>query len=315
MAKTIALIAEPLALSVVPPVLEPYAHDLELAQQLVVATPEQYKACALMLGQLRMRWDRVEKDRKTLKAPVTAAANNIDDWFRPHLIAYEDGAKILQRKLNDYDKEQERLAEQRRLAAEAEAKRVREEADAIRRKVEREAAEARIRQAEQEAAKARAAKEAAEAKTRQERAEREAAEAQAAGDRQRADEATAAAAAAREETIQARIAQRKAENEAATASKNAAAATASGETAAAQLELQADTLESAPIEAEVVQTDGLSRVGVWRWRLKDITKLEPKYLQVNETLINGLVMKLKGGAQSFIGKGIEVYTEYQRRRK
>jgi hypothetical protein len=64
------------------------------------------------------------------------------------------------------------------------------------------------------------------------------------------------------------------------------------------------------VQSNVPQVAGKSSRGIWKWRLKDASKLKPQYLIPDEQAIGQVVRALKDKAISAIGEGsIEVYEE------
>jgi hypothetical protein len=62
------------------------------------------------------------------------------------------------------------------------------------------------------------------------------------------------------------------------------------------------------IPSNVPKVFGKSSREIWRWRLKDRTKVKPEYLEPNELAISQVVRALKKNAEAAVG-GIEVYSD------
>ena len=105
-----------------------------------------------------------------------------------------------------------------------------------------------------------------------------------------------------------REAREKAEAEALQRAKEAEAA---GDKASAEQILQ-EAVDSPPVILESKddkpQSEGVSTKKTWKWRLKDESKVDRKYMIVDEKKINALVRALGKVAQETVG-GIEVFEE------
>lgn len=88
---------------------------------------------------------------------------------------------------------------------------------------------------------------------------------------------------------------------------------ASGDTLGAMAVVEQAVHAPAPtvvVPTSVPRIAGKSSREVWRWRLKDASKLRPEYLQADELKISQIVRALKMGAVKAVGEGaIEVYSE------
>lgn len=123
---------------------------------------------------------------------------------------------------------------------------------------------------------------------------------------------------------------RKAQADAEAKRKEAEAAAAAGNTEeAAKLNRQADRVEeraearveqlqerAASVVAPIIQSSSAKASGSsfrdnWKWRLKDISKVNKTFLMevTNDAAINGIVKSMKGDAASVVGEGIEIYNE------
>lgn len=81
--------------------------------------------------------------------------------------------------------------------------------------------------------------------------------------------------------------------------------------AAADLFDEAVNVVSPPaiMQSTVPTAQGLSFRSVWEWELKDITKLKPEFLIVNEKAINSLVRTQHKSTESMVGVGAIAVTE------
>lgn len=123
------------------------------AEIVVVDSPAMAEVAASEYDSARKQHDALDAARQKLKRPVLDAGIAIDNFFRPALTHLDGAAKILQRKLSVWMRQQEAerqaaenkareaaLAEQRRIAAEAAAReaKARAEAEALRKRAEAE---------------------------------------------------------------------------------------------------------------------------------------------------------------------------------
>ena len=72
-------------------------------------------------------------------------------------------------------------------------------------------------------------------------------------------------------------------------------------------EAKPDDIFKPVVEPEIPSTNIKTRK-VWKWRLKDKSKIKPDFLIPDTVTINELVRKLKDKAPAIIGEGIEIYT-------
>lgn len=282
------------------------------ARALKVTNPAEYTAAANMLQELRGTFGRLEKQRKAITDPMNAAKERVMAFFRGPTEAVEAAGKLLRDKINAYDAEQKRIADEARRKAEAEAERQRKEAEAKAR-AEREAAEAEARKKREEAERQRQEQEAAERRAREqreaeERAAREAEEARRRGDAEaarKAQEAEATAKAARE-------AEEKAAREAASAAarndRSADRVEAKGEEKAQQLEVQAASVVAPVIESGTTKVAGIARRMVWKYKVKDEAAVKREFLALDDAKIARIVKAMGKDAETMVG-GIECWQE------
>lgn len=184
----------------------------QLANSLVIDSPQVYQAAADDLGDLRAKYKAVDEKRKHLKEPFLEGGRRIDDFFRQPLADIEAAANVIKSCMLDFDrKEQERLRKEREEHDRKERARLEElrqqqleqqrkddEARRVREQAEREAQQERDRVArEAREAQEKIDREAREAKEKAERegnaAAAEEAQRQADAARQEADRMAAAA--------------------------------------------------------------------------------------------------------------------------
>lgn len=293
---------------------------IERVKSLQVTDPTSYELVSMVRHNANQQWNRYEKDRVKMKAPILEAQKNVDDFFRPILMAFANARDIATKKLSDYDTEQRRIAAEKQRQAEAEAETKRRQAEADARQARERQAELQrqqqIEEAQQREAAERQKRETAEATAREERAKREAAEAAAAGDKERAQQAEATAAQERQKAISARVAQLKAEEQAAKQKIIADQAIEQSKQTAVMAENHAHTIVADVVTPDLVAVSGLSRVATYKWKLLDKSKLKPDFTLVDEKAINALVRSAKQRAQSMVGEGaIEVYEDTSLRQR
>jgi hypothetical protein len=282
------------------------------AESVVVTTPVEYEGAAHSLQALRGAYKDHEEDRKEITDPMRVAIQKVMDFFKPHGDALVAAGETIKGKLNAYDADQKRIADEARAKAEAEAKRQRDEAER-KAKAERDAAEAEARRRRDEADRQRREQEAATARANQrrldeERAARDAAEAKRRGDTEAAEKAAkveADAKAAREAE------EKTAEDARRAAARNDAGAArveAKGEEKAQQLELTAASVVAPVIQTEAPKVGGIARRMVWKYKVTDPAKVTRLYLMLDEQKIAKIVKALGKDAEEQVG-GIECWQE------
>lgn len=259
------------------------AHQaLAYAQGFAITTAEDYEKAAGAAGRASARWDEVDKKRQELKAPSLEACRRTDAFFAPALTALKSAKDILRGKLSAWDRRQEEIRQEQQRKAD-EAARVERE------RLQREAAEAQ-RKADEKAAEER----------RQAEAQRQAA-LQAARDAETARKAGDAAAAAQavEAAREAALAAQRLEQRAERTEERAVAKVAN-------LEASAMSVVAPIIQTETPKVMGLARKLVWKYRIKDPSKLPREFTMPDEKKIAGVVRALKGDTKI---DGVEVWNE------
>lgn len=115
-------------------------------------------------------------------------------------------------------------------------------------------------------------------------------------------------------------AKRKAADEAAAAGDAAAAAKLNAQATRveekAEAKIEQFTTRAATVVAPVIQTESVKAGGTsfrdnWKWRLKDLSKVNATFLMTvtNNDAIDGIVKSMKDKAGSVLGEGIEIYNE------
>lgn len=267
------------------------------AEVVIIDSPEMYRTAADELNALRGKWRAMEDQRKHLKEPFLEGGRRIDEFFKAPLERIAAAGKLIESRMVEYKTEQDRIAEEKRRAAEELARREREELERQQREAEEEARKAR-EQAEREA---REARERADAERRQREAEAEAA--RKAGDEE----------AARRAEEDARSAQEQAEREAEAARQRAQEIEAEQAQKAAEAQAQLDIAEVAPVvvEQSAAVATGVSARTTWKVKSVDKAALVKAaaeqlaagddtllaYLLVDEKALNGVARALKSAAR------------------
>jgi hypothetical protein len=70
-----------------------------------------------------------------------------------------------------------------------------------------------------------------------------------------------------------------------------------------------DTVACAAAAAVLARADHSSRRVSWQWRVSDFSKVDRKWLMIDEKCVNKLVGSYKGSAGEFLGDGFEVFIE------
>lgn len=164
------------------------------AQAFVIDSPEMFEAAGEDLRSVVTLKKAVEDKRTAITQPLNQVLRAVNDLFRPAGTYLEQAEKTLKASMLTYQQEQQRIADEARRKAEAEARAERERQAAIQREQEARAREAAAaaEKAEREAAAARAAGDAAAAEKAQAEARQQAEAAQTAAIEAQAAEQTAA---------------------------------------------------------------------------------------------------------------------------
>jgi chromosome segregation ATPase len=292
---------------------------LDQAKSLVIATPADYALAADALANIKGRWKTVDEERVQLKAPSLEGCRRVDAFFAAPLTALKEAEAVVKRKIDDYDKEQRRLAAARQAELDAIARREREKREAEAREAQRKADEKAT--AERKAADdKRRAEEAEREKARQAelarlKAERDAAEAQARGDREAREKAEREAREAREAAAAAEKAARDAAAAAQKLETRAEQTEQRGAERAELLQTQAASIVAPTVQIETPKVKGLSSRQEYKHRGVDLMALvkavaEGKqplaYLDFNHATLAGMAKALK---QQMNVPGVEVYAE------
>lgn len=287
-----------------------------------VTTDEEYVAKADMLKQVKAGYKAVEDERLMIVKPINEGLRVVNLRYKTWGEGFLEVETEIKRQLIAYDEEQrkKREEEQRKLQAEIDRQRreaaqraeearrkAEEEAAEIRRKAKAEAAEKR-RQAEAEAAEIRRKAE-AEAAERRRKAEAAAAAGRAAEAARQREEAAKAEARAKQEAEE-REAQAKIEAErlAQEAEQKAARREERGDERSEELTLTAATLVAPETAPARVAVKGLSRRTVWKFKIKDASKIPDMYKMVDEQKLAKLVKAMGKQAEELV-PGIECYEE------
>lgn len=319
---------------------------VERVNAMTITDADSYQSVATVRISARTRYNQIEEQRKKLKEPSLKAGRLIDEFFNPVLVAFEQAGRIATQKLQAYDDEQRRKAEIERKRAEEAAKKERQDREmalseisgiqqqviiaqmgrsGVRKGGSLQCIDDTLAETEkwpitdrfgifQEAAQKtkdtavasiKALRESFVVQQERARIDKEQADAKAAGDAERIKKAEEDSKAARASEVEATKQRLRAERQLEDQQQTTAAATQESISKTLVLETQAD--EAKP---QVVHVPGLQRPKVWKWRLKDKTKLSPDLLLIDEKAITKIVGAMKERAHPVVGEGaIEIYQE------
>src|SRR5690606_13534849 len=103
---------------------------IQLAEAQAVTDPVTYVSASALLQNMLGVHKKLETERLGITRPMDAAKERVMALFRPRLTALESAGKILRAKLTAYDAEQQRIADEARRKAGAQAARSRREQEA-----------------------------------------------------------------------------------------------------------------------------------------------------------------------------------------
>ena len=251
-----------------------------------VTSPAEYEAAVGICSQIKRALQDQEKERLEITRPMDAAKERIMALFKKASDPLTEVDKLIRGKLKAYNDQQRLLADQRRRQAEAEAERQRQE---------------KLRKAreEQEAAER-------EAKAKRDEAERQRQEAQKAAEdaraKQAAGDAEAAKAAAKQAAQLAAAATR--------AESRADVLQSRGAERAFDLQAQAASIVPVVIEdASAQKVAGSIRRKNWTYKVTDASKVDRRFLMLDETKIGKTVRSLGKDAEELVG-GISVEEDH-----
>lgn len=232
------------------------------------------------------REKEVETERELINKPLHTAWKNSCDFFNRLAAPFEAVQKIGRKKAKDWEDAERAKAEKQRRENEAEAQRQRD-------KIAADAKEAQ-RIADQKVADAR--REAETLKRQKELAEREAERMRIAGDAAQAAQYTKAAELAGKDAAKAETRAERIETAATVKVEN--------------LQQQALTIVAPIVDAPALKVEGRKSRKVWKWKIKDASKIDRRFLALDETKVNNLVRSMHKEAESLLGEGaIEVWDE------
>ena len=279
---------------------------LEQAKALTITSAEMYTVAANALAMIKGRWKAVDTEREELKAPSLEGCRRVDNFFRTPLTALKEAENVIKLKLDDWDKEQRRLAaaEQARLDEIARKEREKRQAEAreAQRKADEKAAAERKAADDQRRAEEEQRRKAQEAENARLRAERDAAEAKARGDREAREKAEKAAKEAQAQAAAAEKAARDAASKATTLETRAATTEQRGAERADMLNQQAASVVAPVVQVNVPTVKGLSSRKNYKAKVTDLMTLvkavaEGKaplaYLLANESVLDKMAKALK----------------------
>jgi len=253
----------------------------DVANKLVVSSPDTYNQAAELISKIAMAAKRLEDERLSITRPMDAAKKRVMDWFRGPLYTLDATREVLRKKMVTFTTEQNRLREEERQRAEAAARQQREEA-------------ARLVREEQERAQAE------QARLQEEQRQAE----------QLAQEAAqrAAAATTDEDRANAEKEQKRLKLEQLRAANRA-------EQAAEQSVERVEQIETTAIEplfvpqTEVTKAKGIAQRKVAKYRINDLSKINANFMVPDEKAIGAMVRSMGTNAKKVIGEGIEIWLE------
>lgn len=250
-----------------------------------VTTDDEYAAAVAVCSQIKRALEDQEKERLAITRPMDAAKERVMALFRKASDPLTAVDKLIRGKLNAYNAQQRAIADQRRREVEAEAERQRQE-KLRKAREEQERADREARQKREEAERQRQAAE---------QARREAEAARAAGD------AEAAKNAAKAERIAAQAATR--------AESKAEEVQTRGEQKAQDLQAEAVAIVPVVIGGEAPKVAGSTRRKAWKYRVADESKVDRRFLMLDEVKIGKQVRALGKDAEELVG-GIVVEEDH-----
>jgi hypothetical protein len=242
-----------------------------------------------MIDLLRLtaaREKEVETERELINKPLHTAWKNSCDFFNRLAAPFEAVQRIGRKKAKDWEDAERAKAEKLRRENEAEAQRQRDRIAADAKEAQR-IAEQKVEDARKEAARQLEAKKEAERKAKL-----------------LTDRGNHVAAAEWQNVAQqAGTAAAKAESK---AERIETAATVKVE----NLQQQALTIVAPIVDAPALKVEGRKSRKVWKWKIKDASKIDRRFLMLDETKVNTLVRSMHKEAESLLGEGaIEVWEE------
>jgi len=242
-----------------------------------VTNVQEYEAAVVICGQIKRALADQERERLEITRPMDAAKDRIMQLFKRASDPLTAVDRLIRDKLGDYNKRQRALADQRRREVEAEAERQRQET----------LRKAREEQAKADA-KAKAERDEAERQRREE--ERQRREAQEARERGDIEGARAKEVAAQASAQAARKSEAKAER--------------IEETTTAKIQdLQAQAMAVVPVVIvdDTPKVAGQVRRKNWKYRVTDPSKVDRRFLMLDEVKIGKQVRALGKDAEELVG--------------
>lgn len=322
------------------PMLAGATRVLKEATGFAVTDAGSYADAATRRAAVRAERDSLEARRIKMKEPVLTAGREIDGLFQPPIKAFEEAAKAYSDKMTAYDTEQKRIAEAKQREADAAARReqerLRREAEAQRERTEMALSE--LKGIQQQAMIAQAGRLGVRkggtleciretlAETRAwvvteekfgqfyEAAKQSKATVIFAIEAMEKEFLGRQEAATAKDDRAARLEAEKARQRAEAETKRIGAENdrlrRESEANVRALEEQAASTVAKKVEVAQVEVAGLTRSTVWKWRIKDKSKLRPEFLLIDEKTINKLVVSMKDRAHEVVGDGaIEIYQD------
>lgn len=259
---------------------------LAKAHALEVTNPDQHAAAIELLTQTAYRLKIGEEERVKITGPLHLAWKNANTFFAGLLEPFASVNSIVRGKVLTYERAERAKAEALRIEGERKARLEREKKEAQAKEAQR-LADDQARQQREEAARKQKEKD---------DALKEAERLRMAGDAHKAAEMQKVASDAAKAAA---MAERKAEVTLTRAADRV-------ET----LQQQAQSIVAPIVDQPVLKATGRVSRKVYRFELLDITKVDPRYLTLNEEKVRKIVAAMKLEAVSLIGEGsIRVWEE------
>lgn len=261
-------------------------HYLVRANVMQVTNAAEHKDALALLVEIANRKKTIEEERVKIINPLHQAWKNTNTFFANLLSPFTQVDGIVRMKVLAYEKaEKNKAAAAQKLLDDA-AQRERDQLAAKAREAQR-VADENARLAREESARKKAEADAAAARAEQARA---------AGDAK-------AAAAAQAEAAQATKVAAKLETKAETITAKAA-------DQVYNMNYRRSSIVAPIVQAPDLKAPGKSDRRIWKWEVIDASKIDRKFLCIDETKVNALVRSMKGEAAELLGEGaIRVWDE------
>lgn len=98
---------------------------LRLVEAFEIDSPEMYREAGSEVMTITQRWKDLEAQRDGIVRPLNTAIKAVNDLFRPALTTLDSAKRLIGGKMDAYNQEQKRIADEQRRKAEDEARRER----------------------------------------------------------------------------------------------------------------------------------------------------------------------------------------------